>query len=1008
MRDSAPRIPRPVLSARALRPLAPLSASALSAEIVIGITVRNQANRLPRALKSALSQSVMKNGQAVVVLLDDQSTDNWRESCGKLLEHPRVVIIEGLCGSASRARNALLDFVDQQLPNARWVARLDADDALVSKASVAALCSKGDEFAGQYVLGSNHLAVHGELLEHSNVANPAILLDRQQLLQFVEAFCLHGASQELPSCNLVLRCHSGIRYPDVGSAEDHWLVASLLFFYPNKGVVVPFPVYAAYSLGGSTTQDNRRSSQWALQRERLAGAVRCWMEALQSSGVILGVGQEGIVWREGDRVHKQFYPWAMDVEAARSLRSLCNAVGNGGPIPPVDWVIEADGGVRCHYSWFDATEFRTTLPEHIVTHFLRQLYQYGFVTSNIKRSNFRVLEDGRLVYIDVGKDIVPFTPSRFLDAAARLYSIAILGNSDHELARRTSILRQYEALEQLAGFATFYRSLVESLFPHVRPIRANAGPPQAQTARQVTLLIKVCPQDAALMGDQVRHIVTQLSYPTRAGSIVLAIDPYVGHYLRQFAAGDLDRLRTAAAELKLTGVVDEVWYSPTDPAEIHATYLRWFGNSTVVETHTTSGAPLFPQLWAFDEVRTRYVLQCDVDVLIGRKDFHHDYLADMLLAAQPADVLGVGFNIPQAIDGFNPYQAEPGHFVPEIRFGLFDLERLKRLQPMANPVREGRFEWMWHRAVHRRQQEAGMRCVRGGDSRSFYIHPRNEDKADGRLPTWRDLIAQGTVPELQAGKWDLLSEAEWSYPIRTEPLVFLMKGRETGYAHLKRSIDSLRKQKDQRFGVIIIDDGSGFEETWFIPELLGPLRERTTLIRRRDRHGYIRNFIEAVETICQNDDTLVVTLDLDDALMSSKVSTRLLKAIEEGSDLVHGVMFRPDKPHHLYEPDYDNPRAKGGGNVWAHLRGFRKSLFQRIPKEHLCVEGRWVDDVTDYAMMIPATELAQKPVFIPDIFCYYHERAPYSAERKNKQQEILQKLFSYSSLRCPSAQAGTA
>lgn len=848
------------------------------------------------------------------------------------------------------------------------------------------------------MLGSNHLTVDGELLECANVADPSVLHDRQRLTRFIEAFCLHQAPRELPSCNLVLRCQSGIRYPDVRSAEDHWLVASLLYFYPDNGVVAPTPVYSVYSLGGSTTQHNRRSAQWALQRERLAGAVRCWMEALQSSETILGIGQEGIVWRDGDRVRKRFYPWAMDVDTVQWLRPLCDAAGEDGPIPRVDWVVEAEGEVECYYPWIDSTEFRTKLPEQTVTHFLRQLHRQKFVTSNIKRSNFRVLENGRLVYVDIGKDIVPFTPSRFLDAAARLYSIAILGNSDHELARRTSLLREHEALEKLAGFAPFYRSLVENLFPHVRPIITDAGSPQTRSARDVTLLIKACPQDAALMEDQVRHIVTQLSHPTRAVTIVLAIDSYQGPYLRQFAEGDLGRVRTTAAELKSTGAVDEVWYSPTDDAQVHATYARWFGNSAIRETHTASGAPLFSQLWAFDQVRTRYVLQCDVDVLIGRKDLHHDFLADMLLAAQPEDVLGVGFNIPQATEGFTPYQAEPGNFIPEIRFGLLDLVRLQGLRPIANPVKEGRFEWMWHRAVHRRQQQTGMRCVRGGDSRSFYVHPRNEDKRHENLPTWRDLIAQGVVPNQQKGKWDLVAVAEWSYSVRTEPLVFLMKGRSTEYALLKRSIDSLRMQEDQRFGIIVIEDGGGFDETWFIPGLLGPLRERTTLIRRRNRYGYIRNFIEAVEVVCQNDDTLVVTLDLDDALMSSTVSTRLMDAIDNGADLVHGVMFRPNKPLHLYEPEYHYPRAKGGGNVWSHLRGFRKSLFQQIPKDHLRVGGHWVEDVTDYAMMIPLAELARKPVFIHDTFCYYHERAPYSPERKQQQRAIVGTLLSYAPL----------
>ncbi len=104
-----------------------------------------------------------------------------------------------------------------------------------------------------------------------------------------------------------------------------------------------------------------------------------------------------------------------------------------------------------------------------------------------------------------------------------------------------------------------------------------------------------------------------------------------------------------------------------------------------------------------------------------------------------------------------------GSIVP-VSDSLFDLERLKALLPMTNPVQEGRFEWMWHRAVQHRQQQTGMRCVRGGDSQSFYVHPRNEDKAHRRLPTWRDLIAQGIVPHEQGGEWDLVPTANWSYP----------------------------------------------------------------------------------------------------------------------------------------------------------------------------------------------------------------------------------------------------
>ena len=301
-----------------------------------------------------------------------------------------------------------------------------------------------------------------------------------------------------------------------------------------------------------------------------------------------------------------------------------------------------------------------------------------------------------------------------------------------------------------------------------------------------------------------------------------------------------------------------------------------------------------------------------------------------------------------------------------------------------------------------------MKCVRGGDSRSFYVHPCNIDKARLPLPVVRDLVAQGTVPLAQRGKWDVDPAAGWIYPPRYESLIFLMKGRDTSYAKLKRSIDSLALQKDDRFGVILIDDGSGFEQTWFIPQLLGRLGERTTLIRRARRYGYIPNFIDAVEQVCQNDNALIVTLDLDDALMSRDVSARLLREAADGADLVHGVMFRPDKPLHLYEPDYSNPRSKGGGNTWLHLRGFRKGLFLRVPKSHFRVDGAWVDELTDYAIMVPATELATKPVFIDDIFCYYHERDPYPPERKARQLELLSTLLSREALSATAGIADTA
>lgn len=985
---SAPRELRSVLSTRGMQLHSTLSDEARHASIVIGVCLRNQAKHLRAALESAMTQTVVQQGRAVVVIMDDSSDDDWQERVTDYLSSPHVVTVGASCGSAARSRNALLDWVDAELPDARWVARLDADDLFADVSAVGALADTGEAAGVLYVLGSNYLARGGAQLPESNMAEPAILQDRARLLAFIERFCLHGHWQELPSCNLLLRTHSGIRYPDVRSAEDHWLVAALLMLRASEGLVVPAPVYAVYSLGGAVTQDNRASSHWARQRTRLATALRLWHQAIEGAGDLLGVGQEGVVWRIDRQVYKKFYPYAMDDADVEYLSSL--NIREGGPLPEVSWKKMEDGCWRCSYPWFESLPLQNFFPAEAAKSFLKQMHEGGYVTCNVKRANLRVVGD-RLVYIDIGKDIRKFTPSRFLDTAARLYSIGVLGQSDHELARRPSMMKPHEALARLPGFADFYRGVVEDLFPHCATVDdARIKPKRTET--RVTLLIKCCAQDVALIDEQARYIVSQLSYPVSFARRVLLIDSHPGPFLRQYASGDLDRLLGIAKELQRQSVVDDVWFVPKDEGMIRRLYRRWFGCADIAASHTVQGAPLSSQLWAFDQVNTPYVLQCDSDVLIGRRDFEHDYLADMLEAIADEGVVSVGFNISQLHNGYRIYQGAPGQYPPEIRCGLLDLRRLKAQCPLPNTVTGHKFELMWHRSVQQ-QENFACRSVRGGDSRTFYLHPMNSDKKDPCFKVWRDLVAQGLEPAMQKGKWDLLATAPWKYPTRDEPLIFLLMGRCTPIEKLRRCFLSLANQNDQHFGLIVIDDASPIGDSWQLPLLIGPLKDRTTLIRRDERAGYIENFRTAVTDICSNRDSLIVTLDLDDALMSPRVTERLHVAIAGGADLVNGGMFRPDKPLHTYEPDYETPRQKGGGNVWAHMRGFRKTLFDALPTKYLLYQGQWVDTVTDYAIMLPLVEMAQRPVFIDELFCYYHQREPYTDQLKAEQRKVLDVLL---------------
>lgn len=975
-----------ILCPRNLRAVGKISSYAQSAVVVIAMPLHNQASTLYFALKSALSQTLTE-GHSAVVLLDDNSTDDWQTEIADLLEHPGLILLKGHCGSAALARNAILDFIESDLPNARWVARLDPDDLLCSSTSVDALVCAGETKGASFVLGSNFLERDRVPVKPDNIANPNTLLDREQLVQFIEAFCFGRSVNELPSCNLLLRTRCGIRYPSIRSAEDHWLVASLLFFRADEAAILPYPVYCHYSLRGQTTTNNEKIGAHRRVREELASASRTWLASLSEPGEFLGFGMEGCVWRQGEYVVKLFYPHtARQMDIAQLAKASISAKGR---IPDFHYSISEFGATLCRYRDRPLETIGTTISLKEVRGFLLDLAQVGLVASNIKRENLRH-SSGRLTYIDIGRDIQPYAPSRFLDSAARLYALGILGWPDGELVRRNSKKRQHEALAELDGFAAFYDDLVREL----HPLAALPNPPSSDplVANDVTLLIKACPQDHATFREQVAHIVYQLSTPRRFTKVVVAIDPFVGTYLRQFTTGNLQALLESAEELKTSGVIDAVWVAPEDAGLIEATYFNWFAINGITATHTHSGAPLFAQLWAFGQVSTRFTLQADLDVLIGRKDHVHDFLLEMLEAASHPNVWCVGFNIPKKLKGFRPYTSRPAGFVPEIRLGLLDLQKISESLPLPNSVCQGQLEKMWHRSMEEAQRACGMETLRGGDDRSFYVHPSNETKRVSNLEIERDLIAQGLYPAHQTEQWDLSLESPWQYPKRPEKLVFLLKGRDTPLAKLIRCLESLRKQQDQDFGIILIDDASSPDHSWHLNHNLGSLKNQTTLVRRRIRQGYIPNFLLASE-LCIYPGTLIAVLDQDDALMNVNAVSALKRARADGADLINGLMYRPNKPMHIYYADYVNPRSKGGGNTWTHLRAFTKELFDQVPTEEYKVDGQWISDISDYATMLPMAEIARKPIQLTDQYYLWHEREFYPVDRKIEQGLLIQYLL---------------
>jgi len=502
----------------------------------------------------------------------------------------------------------------------------------------------------------------------------------------------------------------------------------------------------------------------------------------------------------------------------------------------------------------------------------------------------------------------------------------------------------------------------------------------------VSLMIKACAMEAETLTHQVKHLVTQLESPRPFAEVVLVLDTRRDGFLRQHAAGDLDRLHAEALILQQHGWVDRILHAPEFGPESLRLNRFWLGQDRN-DTHAANGAPLSATFVGFESIRTRWVLQVDVDVIIGRKDTSHDYLADMLeVMAQDERAVTVAFNI--AHHQSQPYTEEgsAGPWRVEVRNCLLDLQRFQALLPLCDSEQVALPTW--HRALDQRIRSSGAHSLRGGDHRTFFVHPANEHKQTSNIEYWRMVsrIAHGDLLTCQFDSVDLAAApSDWVTPTRFEPFVFVIAGRNVPSSRFLRCLKSVLIQRRGDWGAVVIDDDSSSSLSRCLELLCADHAERITFLRNPVRQGLLGNTVEAIRHHVGNPDSVIITLDADDCLIGTDVLDVLAEQYGDGADLTIGSMCRTDK-HADYPVSFQDARSKRGGNVWQHLRSFRKRLFDELSDEQLRLDGNYVDLASDWALMLPLVELARSPRWIQTPL-YLHEPGDvrndiYRAERE--------------------------
>jgi glycosyltransferase involved in cell wall biosynthesis/SAM-dependent methyltransferase len=483
---------------------------------------------------------------------------------------------------------------------------------------------------------------------------------------------------------------------------------------------------------------------------------------------------------------------------------------------------------------------------------------------------------------------------------------------------------------------------------------------------RAALMIKACAMEAATLATQVRHLVHQLEQPHPFAEVLLVLDSKEEGFLRQHSRGDLNRLRAEALVLKAQGWIDRVVEAPRPGSEALALNSRWLGNAWP-GTHAENGAPLAAPFSGFEACRTRYVLQADVDVMIGRTNPQHDFQQDMIGALAADDLaVTVAFNIAHRVDVAYTTEGSAGPWRTEVRMCMLDLERLRKLLPLADSSASISHEPpAWHRALDRAVLAGRARSLRGGDRRSFFIHPSNEQKS--LSDEWLGILAQlkrGVVPPCQFDSVDLRgSYLDWMRPTRFERFVFVITGRNVSPSRFRRCLDSVLSQRREDWGAVIIDDGSYPSWTAEQERLCKEHAHRLTFVGRASRRGLLANTVEAIRVHCGDPQSVIVILDADDCLIGRDVLDELERVYRQGADLTVGSMCRTDKRAD-YPVDFHQPRLNRGGNVWQHLRTFRKALFDALPDDQLRLDGGYVDIASDWAFMLPLVEMSRSPHWI--------------------------------------------
>ena len=216
---------------------------------------------------------------------------------------------------------------------------------------------------------------------------------------------------------------------------------------------------------------------------------------------------------------------------------------------------------------------------------------------------------------------------------------------------------------------------------------------------------------------------------------------------------------------------------------------------------------------------------------------------------------------------------------------------------------------------------------------------------------------------------------------------------------MEKTIKSIAKQTYENFDCLIIDDMSTDKTAEIALKHIGG-DERFSLQVNKEKKYALRNFYEGFQTISNDKEDILITMDGDDWLSDETVLQKVDDVYNKTNCLItYGsfIEYPSGITHKYYLYPYDNYVIENNlfRNVpWkaSQLRTFKRKLWDKIKISDLIdtETGDFYHVTCDLAMMFPMMEMAgNRSQHIGDLIYVYNKQNPLSDMYVREREQLL-------------------